>query len=222
MGISGKKSESNDYKLREIVQDELGKTFVYDLVEDNIDETSALDQAHIRAKPKKAPLGLITLLIVTVAITTGLNAYMELFASKTVLTGRLDKQEDEKKGGVYRRVHRRGWASYTSEEIPILITGKRLNGSVSLEDREQSYRFKLGNPSSISLSLDGVNSKVEMSLYSDKDGIGLIEDEDNYGYTSAVKSKPGIIKKELGAGNYIVVVRLKAKASNYTLMMSAP
>jgi hypothetical protein len=107
-----------------------------------------------------------------------------------------------------------------SAEIPILITGEKLNGSVSLEDREQSYHFKLANPSSISLSLDGVNSQVEMSLYSDKDGTGVIGD--NYGYTSAVKSKPGIIKKELVAGNYIVIVRLKAKGSNYTLMMSTP
>ena len=220
MGASSKISESNDYELIEIVQDELGTTFVYDLVEDNIDETSALDQAHIRAKPKKARLALITSLIVTVAITAGLNAYMELLASKTVLTERLDKQEDEEKGGVWVQTRRQG--SYASVEIPILITGKRLNGSVSLKNREQSYRLKLANPSSISLSLDGVNSKIEMSLYSDKDGTGLIKDENNYGYTSAVKSKPGIIKKELEAGSYIVVVRLKAKASKYTLMMSAP
>ncbi len=93
------------------------------------------------------------------------------------------------------------------------------NGSVSLKKREQFYGFQLGNPSSISLSLDGVSSEVEMYLYSGKGGvIG-----DNYGYTSASNSKPGLIKKEeLGAGNYIVVVRLKAKETDYTLTMSAP
>ena len=53
MGISAKDSESNNYKLRQTVQDELGKTFVYDRVEDNIDENSALNKTPIPA-PKKA------------------------------------------------------------------------------------------------------------------------------------------------------------------------
>jgi hypothetical protein len=34
MGLSGKNSESNDYKLRQILRDDLGKVFVYDRVED--------------------------------------------------------------------------------------------------------------------------------------------------------------------------------------------
>lgn len=92
------------------------------------------------------------------------------------------------------------------------------NGSVSLKKREQFYGFQLDNPSSISLSLDGVSSEVEIYLYSGKGGvIG-----DNYGYTSAFNSKPGLIKKELVVGNYIVMVRLKAGETNYTLTMSAP
>jgi LEA14-like dessication related protein len=94
------------------------------------------------------------------------------------------------------------------------------NGSVSLNNREQFYSFQLANPSSISLSLDGVNSKVEMYLCSDKNGTGVM------GYIlediSAINSKPGIIKKELGVGNYIVVVRLNIRDSNYNLTMSAP
>lgn len=54
MGASGKISESNDYELREIVQDELGTTFVYDRVENNIDETSALNKTPITTPAKKA------------------------------------------------------------------------------------------------------------------------------------------------------------------------
>ncbi|HBW56300.1 MAG TPA: hypothetical protein DEF27_00270 [Oscillatoriales bacterium UBA8482] len=94
------------------------------------------------------------------------------------------------------------------------------NSNISPDNLERRYRFKLDNPSNISLFLDGVNSAVEMSLYSDKDGTGVI------GYTlediSAFNSKPGIIKKQLGVGSYIVVVRLKAKETNYHLTMSAP
>jgi LEA14-like dessication related protein len=94
------------------------------------------------------------------------------------------------------------------------------NGSVSLKNSEQFYGFQLANPSNISLSLDGVNSEVQMSLFSDKDGTGVIGA--NYGYISAFNSKPGIIKRELGVGNYIVIVRLKARDTDYTLTMSAP
>ncbi len=53
MGISSKDSESNNYKLRRTVQNELGNTFVYDRVEDNIDKASVLNQRRI-APAKKA------------------------------------------------------------------------------------------------------------------------------------------------------------------------
>ena len=94
------------------------------------------------------------------------------------------------------------------------------SGSVSFKKREQFYGFQLDNPSNISLSLDGVNSEVQMSLFSDKDGTGVTGN--NYAYTSAFNSKPGVIKQELGRGNYIVVVRLKARETDYNLTMSTP
>jgi hypothetical protein len=213
MGISGKDSQSNNYKLRETVQDELGKTFVYDLVEDDIDETSASEQAHIGAKLGNALSFLIVAFFpVVVTIIAGLNTYIELLAPQTKMIGKLDKKED----GTKVWVHSRGRVQ-TSGGIPILITGEKFNGSVSLEDREQSYRFQLANPSNISLSLDGVSSEVEMSLYSDKDGTGVIGN--NYGYTSAYKSKSGVIKRELGVGNYILVVRFKARDTKYSLQI---
>lgn len=73
MGASGKNSEYNDYKLRQTVQDELGKTFVYDRVEDNIDETSALNKTPIPAPPKKASnswIWWVILLLLSVTITS--------------------------------------------------------------------------------------------------------------------------------------------------------
>lgn len=39
MGISSKKSESDDYKLREILRDDLGKIFVYDRIIQNIGQS---------------------------------------------------------------------------------------------------------------------------------------------------------------------------------------
>lgn len=54
MGASRKDPESNDYKLKETLQDEIGKTFVYDRVEDNVDKNSALNEKPITAKPKKS------------------------------------------------------------------------------------------------------------------------------------------------------------------------
>ncbi len=94
------------------------------------------------------------------------------------------------------------------------------NGIISLNNREQFYSFQLANPSNISLSLGGANSEVEMILYSDKNGTGVIQYQlENI---SASNSKPGIIKSNLRVGNYIVLVRSKARDTNYTLTMSAP
>jgi hypothetical protein len=51
MGASGKDPESNDYKLKETLQDEIGKTFVYDRVEDNVNNFAL---GKPMAAPKKA------------------------------------------------------------------------------------------------------------------------------------------------------------------------
>lgn len=48
-------------------------------------------------------------------------------------------------------------------------------GNVSSNNLENRYRFKIDNPSNISLFLDDVNSEVEMFLYSDRDGTGVIQ-----------------------------------------------
>ncbi|MEG4534011.1 hypothetical protein [Microcoleus sp. D2_18a_D3] len=94
------------------------------------------------------------------------------------------------------------------------------NGSFNLKHRQKFYSFQLANPSSISLSLGGVNSEVEMVLYSDRKGTGVIQYQlEN---TSAFNSKPGIIKTTLRVGNYIVLVRSKLRDTDYTLTMSAP
>lgn len=78
MGISAKDSESNNYKLRQTVQDELGKTFVYDRVEDNIDETSASNKKPTPAPAKKYSYSwgwwvILLLLSVTIASRTSLK-----------------------------------------------------------------------------------------------------------------------------------------------------
>lgn len=73
MGISAKDSESKNYKLRQTVQNELGNTFVYDRVEDNIDETSALNKTPIPAPPKKASnswVWWVIFLLLSVTITS--------------------------------------------------------------------------------------------------------------------------------------------------------
>ena len=95
-----------------------------------------------------------------------------------------------------------------------------LTGSVSSNNQQRYYRFKLANPSDINLSLDGVNSEVGMFLYEDQSGTGVISGriEDR----SAFKDKPAIIKRNLSVGHYIVVIGLKARDTNYNVTMSAP
>ncbi len=77
MGISSKDSESNNYKLRRTVQNELGNTFVYDRVEDKIDETSTLKKTPI-APAKKSSYSwgwwvIFLLLSVTITSRTSLK-----------------------------------------------------------------------------------------------------------------------------------------------------
>lgn len=95
-----------------------------------------------------------------------------------------------------------------------------LTGSVSSNNQQRYYRFKLANPSDINLSLDGVNSEVGISLYEDRSGNGVISGR--LDILSAFKDKPAIIKRNLNVGHYIVVVEFKAKDTNYNLTISAP
>ncbi len=214
MGISSNDSESNNYKLRETVQDELGKTFVYDLVEDDIDETSAWDQAHTDTRLGNA----LSCLIITLFSFVFTIMVAVCFTPRTPENSISMSPNSKPLPTVYPSMPSQ-IQDVPYQDVGYLEKTILKQGSVSLKNREQFYRFKLANPSKVSLSLDGVDSEVDIYLYSDKDGTGVIGD--NYGYTSAIKSKPGIITKELGAGNYIVVVRLKARGSNYTLTISA-
>ncbi|NJK66687.1 MAG: hypothetical protein HC941_09225 [Microcoleus sp. SU_5_3] len=73
MGVSSKSSESNDYESIKVLPDELGKTFVYDRVQDNIDETSVLNKTPIPARPKKASnswVWWVIFLLLSVTITS--------------------------------------------------------------------------------------------------------------------------------------------------------
>ncbi|WP_333456327.1 hypothetical protein [Microcoleus sp. herbarium5] len=95
-----------------------------------------------------------------------------------------------------------------------------LNGSVSSKNQQRYYRFQLANPSDINLSLDGVNSEVEMFIYEDQSGTGVISGRIEN--RSAFKDQPAIIKRNLSVGHYIVVIGFKARETDYILTMSAP
>jgi hypothetical protein len=79
MGVNSKNSQSDDYQLKETRQDELGKTFVYDRLEDNIDRISESNETHIYAKAKNASASWvstwvwISLLILSVTIVARTN-----------------------------------------------------------------------------------------------------------------------------------------------------
>jgi hypothetical protein len=86
MGASGKYPESNDYKLKETLQDEIGKTFVYDLVEDNVDKNSALNKQPLAA-PKKASdsgvsicfwISFLIVVVTTIVERTSLEIHIDM------------------------------------------------------------------------------------------------------------------------------------------------
>ncbi len=90
--------------------------------------------------------------------------------------------------------------------------------TISSQYPEKYYHFKLANPTNVSLRLEGVNSVTQILLYK-ADEAGVLK---NYmTMSSASNAKSGVIKENLTTGDYVVVIRLKTRDTDYNLTMSA-
>jgi hypothetical protein len=96
-------------------------------------------------------------------------------------------------------------------------TGEK--ASLNADNRQQFYRFSLGSPSVLGLSLTDVQNETSIKLYAD-DGTGLPK---NYpeAEETATSSKPGKIERKLETGSYIVVVGIQGGDTNYSLSVNA-
>jgi len=97
-----------------------------------------------------------------------------------------------------------------------------LEGSIlfqhSISDNlpEQTYHFKLANTSDVSLYLDGVSSEAQIVL-NKANQAGVITSYMTM--KSASNAKSGVIKEKLERGDYVVVVKLVSRETQYSLRL---
>ncbi|MEG4841302.1 hypothetical protein [Microcoleus sp. B9-D4] len=94
-------------------------------------------------------------------------------------------------------------------------------GSLNRQNRQKYYLFNLKSTSNVNIILDQVTNQVGMWLYVDTNGNGVIDYGEQRGDTLADSNSAGTIKRNLGADNYIVVVKEKGGNTNYTVTMTS-
>lgn len=90
--------------------------------------------------------------------------------------------------------------------------------SLDRENRQQFYRFNLGNPGTVNLELKGVQNETWMGLYNDN-GRGLPRSS-TITENTATSPKPGNIETKLPTGDYIILVSRKGGDTPYSLSVS--
>jgi len=112
--------------------------------------------------------------------------------------------------------------NYTArnKDLGSLKTRTPINDKSSLdrENRQQFYRFHLGNPGTVNLELKGVQNETRIRLYNDN-GNGLPENNaiaDN----TATSPNPGKIEIKLKTGYYIILVSTQGGDTPYSLSVT--
>jgi hypothetical protein len=102
------------------------------------------------------------------------------------------------------------------EKIGQLEGYKLFEHSISANLPEQTYHFKLANISDVSLYLDGVSSEAQIVL-NKANQAGVITSYRTM--KSASNAKSGVIKEKLERGDYVVVVKLVSRETQYSLRL---
>jgi len=102
------------------------------------------------------------------------------------------------------------------EKIGELEGYKLFQHSISDNLPEQTYHFKLANTSDVSLYLDGVSSETQMSLHKANEAGVITSYITSH---SASKAQSGFIITSLKTGDYVIVVKLKSRNSQYFLRL---
>lgn len=111
----------------------------------------------------------------------------------------------------------------TAFDTGTLIGTRNYQDFVGTNDRDDFYRFVLGNFSNFSLSLSGVTDSTVANLYADNNSNGAIDPGELLGSALASSSTIGSIARSLNAGTYFVdIVPASATANtSYNLSLTA-
>ncbi|WP_081846336.1 pre-peptidase C-terminal domain-containing protein [Planktothrix agardhii] len=114
----------------------------------------------------------------------------------------------------------------TSEAVNIGVLGgtRTFNEFVGRNDPVDYYRFSLNSPRTFTLSLDGLSADANVNLYQDSNDNGVIDsNESSIDYSSQGGTNSESITRNLGIGNYFVLIESGSESSNtnYNLTLSA-
>lgn len=93
--------------------------------------------------------------------------------------------------------------------------------SLTRKNRQKYYLFSLESTSNVNIILDQVTNQVEMWLYVDTNGNGVIDPGEQIDSASAYINSAGTIQKNLGKDDYILQVRETGGNTKYTLTMTS-
>ena len=115
----------------------------------------------------------------------------------------------------------------TSEAANIGLLGgtRTFNEFVGRNDRVDYYRFSLNSPRTFTLSLNGLSADADVTVHQDSNDNGVIDSNESSGIASSSLSGTSSesITRNLGIGNYFVLVKSVSESSNtnYNLTLSA-
>ncbi len=224
MGASHKNSESDDYQLKETLPNDLGKTFVYDRVADNIARISQSNETFVRANNEnvlsrtRLLSGIVTIIIasvpafISVLISIIFADFRQLSPPNVILPAPPSSP-----------------SVIEAPQIELIKDGKLnigiLKESLIFSDRltsknqERTYFFTINKPSNVSLYLDNVTNELGMRLYVDTNGNKVIDSGEQIDSVLAYSNSTGAISRTLGVDSYIVTVQFKGSNSDYTLQL---
>jgi hypothetical protein len=101
--------------------------------------------------------------------------------------------------------------------FPVLRTG-----TVDDLDTVDVYRFSVGTASNFSVSLTGLTADLDLRLFQDKNGNGIVDAGEELARSQLSDTTAESIRQTLAAGNYFLQVYQYSGESSYTLNLEAP
>lgn len=116
-----------------------------------------------------------------------------------------------------------GDSSGNALNIGTLSGSRNYQDFVGVTDRDDWYKFALGNVSNFNLSLGGTSDLTVANLYADSNNNGAIDPGEFIGSASASSGGLGTIGRTLGSGNYFVdiLAGTPTASTSYSLTMTA-
>ena len=108
-------------------------------------------------------------------------------------------------------------------DVGLLSERRTFNDFVGTSDRQDWYFFRLDETSDFSLRLSNLRDEADVELYTDIDGDGRVEEDEDLRSSTGTRNRDGNINVTLGSGEYFIRVYTDDRLdnTNYTLVVEA-